>query len=159
MTNYVYISIGTNFFDKVKNLKYAIKKIKDFSKIIQTSSIYESEPYGYEFQNTFLNISILISTSLSPFSLLMEFKKIENLMGRKNLFRYSPRIIDIDILLFNEFEIKTENLIIPHPEIYNRSFFVIPLLEIISKGFRTLNFDINKVNFRNGWLSKTPHRI
>jgi len=157
--NYVYISLGTNLFDRIKNLRYAIRKINDFSKIIQTSSIYESEPYGYEFQNTFLNISILISTSLDPFTLLKKFKKIENLMGRKNLFRYSPRIIDIDILLFNEIEIRTENLTIPHPEIYNRNFFVIPILEIISKGFRNLNFDIIKVNFKNGWLSKTPYRL
>jgi len=157
--NYVYISIGTNLFDKIRNLKDAIRKISDYCKIIEISSIYESEPYGYEFQNTFLNISILASTSLNPFSLLAKFKKIENLMGRKNLFKYSPRIIDIDILLFNEVEIETENLIIPHPEIYSRSFFVIPTLEIISKGFRSLNFDINKINFRNGWLSKIPHRL
>ncbi|MCS7244547.1 MAG: 2-amino-4-hydroxy-6-hydroxymethyldihydropteridine diphosphokinase [candidate division WOR-3 bacterium] len=147
--NYVYLSLGTNLFVRERNLKYAIKKISEFSKILEISSIYESYPYGYEKQNTFLNMTLLIVTNLSPFLLLENIQKVENLMNRKRLFKNSPRVIDIDILLFNELTIKSNNLEIPHYDLYSRKFFVIPLLEIISRGYSSLNFNINKCNFKD----------
>ncbi|MEO0216966.1 MAG: 2-amino-4-hydroxy-6-hydroxymethyldihydropteridine diphosphokinase, partial [candidate division WOR-3 bacterium] len=100
--NYAYLSLGTNLFDKLRNLKYAIYKIGEFSKILEKSSVYETEPFGYEFQNTFLNMVVLIITNLKPIELLNEVKRIENLMGRKKFFKNAPRVIDIDILIFND---------------------------------------------------------
>ncbi len=150
--NYAYLSLGTNLFDKLRNLKYAIYKIGEFSKILEKSSVYETEPFGYEFQNTFLNMVVLIITNLKPIELLNEVKRIENLMGRKKFFKNAPRVIDIDILIFNDIELKTENLIIPHSSLYERKFFIIPLLEIFSKGYRSFNFDIKNCKFKDGWI-------
>lgn len=147
--NYAYLSLGTNLFIREKNLKYAIRKISEFSKILEMSSIYESYPYGHENQGAFLNMNLLIMTSLSPFLLLEHIQKVENLMNRKRLFKNSPRVIDIDILLFNEIEIKSNNLEIPHYDLYSRKFFVIPLIEIMSKGYSSLNFNIKKCNFKD----------
>ncbi|MEO0203078.1 MAG: 2-amino-4-hydroxy-6-hydroxymethyldihydropteridine diphosphokinase [candidate division WOR-3 bacterium] len=151
--NYVYLSLGTNLFDRFKNLKLAISKLNELSTILEKSRIYETEPFGYEFQNTFLNICLLVMTNLKPIELLNETKRIENLMGRKKLFENSPRVIDIDILIFNDFQIEAENLIIPHKSLYFRKFFVLPLIEIFSKGYRSFNFDISKINFRDGWIT------
>jgi len=151
--NYVHLSIGTNLFDRIRNIRDCLKKISEFSKILEISSIYESEPYGYEFQNSFLNLNVLIITSLSPFELLSQLKKIENLFSRKKFFKNAPRIIDIDILIFNEYKINSENLKIPHYELYKRKFFIIPLIEIFSKGYRSLNFDYRKIDFKDGWIS------
>ncbi len=151
--NYVYILLGTNLFNRLRNLSYAIYKINEFSKIIEISSIYETEPFGYRFQNSFLNVSILIATNLNPYELLNATKRIENLMDRKKLFLNSPRIIDIDILIFNDYKIDSEYLKIPHKALYERKFFVLPMLEIISRGYRDFGFDINNCSFKDGWIS------
>ncbi len=151
--NYIYLSLGTNLFDRLRNLYYAIYKISEFSKILEISSIYETEPFGYNFQNSFLNVSLLITTDLNPYQLLSATKRIENLMGRRKAFLNAPRVIDIDILIFNDYRIDVENLKIPHKALYERKFFVLPVLEIISRGYRDFGFDTKNCSFKDGWIS------
>jgi 2-amino-4-hydroxy-6-hydroxymethyldihydropteridine diphosphokinase len=99
-------------------------------KVVNVSSIYETDPVGYEDQDLFLNMVIQIETSLSPFELLDACMKTEKGLGRIRDVRWGPRTIDLDILLYNDENIITERLIVPHPRLHERSFVTIPLLEI-----------------------------
>ena len=94
------------------------------------SSVYETDPVGYTDQNCFLNLVIKISTNLSPQELLKVTQKVENDLGRKREIRWGPRTIDLDILLYNQENIEAENLIVPHPRMFERAFVIVPLLEI-----------------------------
>jgi len=132
MENKIYIGLGTNMGDKEKNLSTALEKIKKIAEIVKKSSIYETDPVGYEKQDKFLNMVIEIQTILSPQTLLEQLQKIEKKMGRiKNIIN-GPRIIDLDILLYGKKKIKKKNLIIPHPRMHERNFVLEPLSEITS---------------------------
>lgn len=132
MNNTAYLSLGSNMGDREKNLFSAIVQLQKNKqiRIVKFSSIYETEPVGYLNQNQFLNAVIQVSTSLSPQELLKVCLKIEEKLGRKRKIRWGPRIIDLDILLYNQENIETEDLIIPHPRMFERAFVMIPLLEI-----------------------------
>ncbi len=104
-------------------------------KIIKLSRIYKSKPWGFQSSNFFLNIILLGETSLSPWALIFEIKKIESKMGRKLLKRkntYEDRIIDIDIIFYEDLIIDSKTLTIPHPYMHKRDFVIIPSLEVIS---------------------------
>jgi 2-amino-4-hydroxy-6-hydroxymethyldihydropteridine diphosphokinase len=135
--NFVYLSLGTNLGEKEKNILEAECRISDLiGGILKSSSIYNSKAQGFESDFDFLNKVIFIETKLKPFELLDKIEEIEFAMGRKEKSvdkHYRDRIIDIDILYFNEETIETERLIIPHPEIYKRDFVYVPLSEIIEK--------------------------
>jgi 2-amino-4-hydroxy-6-hydroxymethyldihydropteridine diphosphokinase len=132
MNNSVYLSIGTNMGDREKNLQTAIKLLEKVPEIAikKLSSIYETDPVGFEDQSRFLNAAIAISTSFSPLELLQFIQKIEKSLGRKREIRWGPRTIDLDILLYNQENIISEQLTIPHPRMFERGFVMIPLLEI-----------------------------
>ncbi|MFP7201598.1 2-amino-4-hydroxy-6-hydroxymethyldihydropteridine diphosphokinase [Lysinibacillus halotolerans] len=131
--NNVYLSIGTNIGDREQNLKQAIKMLQGKKNITvkAISSIYETAPIGYIDQPSFLNIAVLIQTSLSAYETLEVCQSIENELGRVREIRWGPRIIDLDILLFNNENIEVENLIVPHPRMYERAFVLVPLREIL----------------------------
>ena len=135
LTNIVYIGIGSNLGDRRKKLKTAIKKLDDQEEIeiLKISSILETAPVDNINQPDFINQVIKISTSFSPEELMCVTKKTEIDMGRKNKNDKGPRLIDLDILLYNDLILKTENLIIPHLEIKNRSFIVEHLIELDSE--------------------------
>ena len=97
----IYLSLGSNIGNRENNLKIALKELSSILKIKKTSSIYETEPLLYQKQDNFLNIVIEISYLEDAESLLKNIKDIEKKMGRKETFRFGPRIIDIDILFFN----------------------------------------------------------
>ena len=97
------------------------------------SSIYETAPVGYVDQPSFLNIVVYIETSYSALEILKICQSIENELGRVREIRWGPRIIDLDILLFNNENIEVENLIVPHPRMFERAFVLVPLLEIANK--------------------------
>ena len=99
-------------------------------KVVNVSSIYETDPVGYEDQDLFLNMVAQVKTELSPLELLDACMETEKALGRKRDIRWGPRTIDLDILLYNEENIITERLVIPHPRLHERSFVIIPLLEI-----------------------------
>ncbi|QDQ00585.1 2-amino-4-hydroxy-6-hydroxymethyldihydropteridine diphosphokinase [Lysinibacillus fusiformis] len=132
--NNVFLSIGTNIGERYDNLQQAIKLLMELEKIevVRISSIYETAAVGFTDQADFLNIAISIKTSYSPSEMLEICQSVENELGRVREFRWGPRIIDLDILLYNHENIETESLIVPHPRMYERAFVLVPLIEITS---------------------------
>ncbi|MBI3032887.1 dihydropteroate synthase [Candidatus Woesearchaeota archaeon] len=128
--NIIFLGLGTNLGNKKENLARALELLKEKLIIEKISSIYESKPYGFGKQDNFYNQVIKGTTTLSPYELLYFVKCIEEIMGRKVTFKHGPRIIDIDILLYNDEIITIDDLIIPHPQLEKRDFVLIPLLEI-----------------------------
>lgn len=132
MKHNCYISIGSNIGNRVLNIDNSIMHLSHFSKIIKSSSYYETSPWGYTDKRDYLNIILQIQTSLAPYLLLKKIKLIESKMGRKksNLSNYSARIIDLDIIFFDNIILNDIDLIIPHPKLYNRKFVLVPLCEL-----------------------------
>ena len=126
----VFIALGSNIGDRMKALKQASDLLPPDIIPVSFSKVYETPPWGYEDQSTFLNQVIKTRTHLSPCEVLKRLKEIERELGRQPIFRYGPRLIDLDILFYDETEYKTEELTIPHPEIANRAFVLVPLMEI-----------------------------
>lgn len=132
MENTAFIALGSNIGNRYDNITSAIKRLKSYSEIhlVNYSSIYETDPVGYEDQDLFLNMVIEIQTALSAMELLDLCLKTELELGRKREIKWGPRTIDLDILTFNQENIETEKLIVPHPRMLERAFVIIPLLEI-----------------------------
>ncbi|MEN6622906.1 MAG: 2-amino-4-hydroxy-6-hydroxymethyldihydropteridine diphosphokinase [Smithella sp.] len=129
-----YIGIGSNLGNALQNCKDAIKAISlvDEIQLTATSSFYSTEPVGIENQNWFVNAVIEIRTSFPALGLLRVLQNIENNMGRMREIKGGPRIIDIDLLFYNQDVINEKDLIVPHPEIHKRQFVLEPLNEIAS---------------------------
>lgn len=132
--NNAYLLTGGNIGNRLVNLKNAAALISEkCGKITAESSIYETAAWGLENQPSFLNQVLLVKTILEPFSLLKELLAIEEKMGRKRELKYGPRIIDIDILLYNNNILDSTELTIPHPAMPSRRFVLLPMTEIASK--------------------------
>lgn len=128
-----YISLGTNLGNKLQNIKQALNYIETrCGKITRESSIYETAPWGFESNEKFLNQVVGLRTELTAEQLLVELLAIERAMGRtrKPLDGYASRIIDLDILFYDQLILEKENLKIPHPHIQHRKFILVPLMEI-----------------------------
>lgn len=126
-----YLGLGSNLGNREDNLLRAIAQIRNSYTILSISSIYETTPVGYREQPSFLNMVLLIDSGNStPHDILCFVKKIELKMGRKKSFRWGPRLIDIDILYMDGIEVNSEDLTVPHRELLNRKFFLVPLSEI-----------------------------
>jgi 2-amino-4-hydroxy-6-hydroxymethyldihydropteridine diphosphokinase len=130
MSHLSYLSIGSNLGDRAKNLGTAIVLLAPKIQPVLQSSIYQTEPWGYSDQPSFLNQVIKVETTLEPLDLLIYLKEIESQMGRQETFRFGPRLIDLDILFYDELILDTPKLTIPHPRLYERAFILIPLAEI-----------------------------
>ncbi|MBI4982899.1 MAG: 2-amino-4-hydroxy-6-hydroxymethyldihydropteridine diphosphokinase [Candidatus Omnitrophica bacterium] len=129
-----YLGVGSNLGDRLKNIKLSIQKIDTLkeTKVIKVSRIIETKPLGGpRHQPKFLNACLRIQTSLSPKILLKKLKIIENEIGRRKTVRFGPRIIDLDILLYGDKSVRTKLLRIPHPRLFERSFVVEPLTEVL----------------------------
>lgn len=130
----IYFSLGTNLGDKEQNLCQAINHIqKQIGKVISQSAFYSTPPWGFTSNNTFLNAAILVNSSFSPFEILENLKRIEYKMGRIHKSEngvYSDRVIDIDLLLYNDLILDTPTLKLPHPLLHQRKFVMEPLVEI-----------------------------
>ena len=130
----VYLGLGTNLGDKEANLKAAIEEIrKRVGEIVSLSAFYASEPWGFESENSFLNAVCCVMSDFSPMEILSITQQIERELGRKTKSVggiYSDRMIDIDILLYDDLQIHTPELTIPHPLMWERDFVMIPLREI-----------------------------
>ena len=133
MANLAYIGIGTNIGKKKENYREALERISKIPSTVITkeSSLYESEPHG-DIKEWFVNGVIEITTSLEPAELLHRFKNIERAMGRKPVRgkKWGSRIIDLDILLYPGLVVEEKGLTIPHPELHNRRFVLLPLSEV-----------------------------
>ncbi len=130
MDHQIYLGLGTNLGDRLENLQTAVELLPPDIYDIKFSPIYESLPWGYADQPTFLNQVIIGWTGLSPLDLLAHIKQIEQKMGRQMTFRYGPRLIDIDILAYDDLILDTPKLTIPHPQITKRSFVLVPLADL-----------------------------
>jgi len=126
-----YIGIGSNLGDREFNCKQAIGLIGQKGiTVSKESSLYETKPWGVTDQPLFLNMAIEIETYLKPFELLRTLKDIEKEIGREETFLWGPRIIDLDILLYDNYIVNEKGLRIPHPHMQDREFVLRPLREI-----------------------------
>lgn len=127
-----YIGLGANQGEPVENLKAALQLINNHPGItvINVSSVYLTEPVGYEDQPWFHNCAAELETGLQPYELLAVLQGIENELGRVRTIRWGPRTVDLDILLYDELEMDEEKLSIPHPRMTERAFVMVPLAEI-----------------------------
>jgi 2-amino-4-hydroxy-6-hydroxymethyldihydropteridine diphosphokinase len=125
-----YVGIGTNLGDRLANVERAMGKLATLGTIRRRSSLYRSEPWGKADQPWFLNAVVALETDLSPVALLERVHAIEEAMGRTRGERWGPRIVDLDLLLYDDLEIDTAELRVPHPHLRERAFVLIPLAEI-----------------------------
>lgn len=130
MTHQLYLSLGTNLGDRLANLRNAIAVLPPEVNPLTRSSIYESEPWGYSDQPVFLNQVIKASTDLEPLVLLTFLKESEIRLGRQETFRFGPRLIDLDILFYDNLVLDSATLTIPHSRIAERAFILVPMAEI-----------------------------
>ena len=132
MKNKVYLSLGSNIGNRQEYIESAIELVgkREGIKILKKSGLYETSPVGYVEQDLFLNAVIKIETDFSERDILKIINKIENELDRKREIRWGPRTIDIDILIFSDKKINETDLIIPHKEMFNRLFVLVPLIEI-----------------------------
>ncbi|KPN96188.1 2-amino-4-hydroxy-6-hydroxymethyldihydropteridine diphosphokinase [Lysinibacillus sp. ZYM-1] len=133
----VYLSIGTNMGERYENLQQAVALLKEEENIevVRISSVYETAAVGYTDQADFLNIAVHLKTDASSANMLEICQSVEQELGRVREFRWGPRIIDLDILVYNHENIETDNLIVPHPRMYERAFVLVPLVEITPTPF------------------------
>ena len=126
----VFIALGSNIGNREEHLFRAITAISQKMEGILPSSIYETEPWGYLDQGKFYNMVLTGKTALSPRDLLLFLKDIEKEVGRTPNFTNGPRVIDLDILFYDNERVNEEMLKIPHPRLHERSFVLVPLCEI-----------------------------
>jgi len=126
----VFIALGTNIGARQQNLQSAIQALESQVQIVAESSVYQTAPVGYLDQADFLNQVIKVETQLSPEALLRFLKGLEKDMGRKKTIRDGPRVIDLDILFFNDVVLELPDLQIPHPRLHERAFVLVPLADI-----------------------------
>ena len=147
------LSLGSNMGDRLEYLSKAIDKIAEIQgcNILNKSRVYETEPWGYENQEAFLNLCISVETYLSPYELLESLQTIELELDRVRKIHWGPRTIDIDILLFDDIICEDDKLTIPHPRMRERAFVLIPLYDIeknlIIDGIKLEDL-INKIDTR-----------
>ena len=126
-----YIGIGSNLGNRQKNCSRAIEMLETRGIVVKKrSSMYETKPRGVADQPQFINMALEVETGLEPYDLLRTLKDIEREIGRRETFKWGPRIIDLDILLFDALFLRDNSLQIPHPLMHERDFVLKPLCEI-----------------------------
>ena len=129
--NKVFLLIGGNMGDRLQNLHQAISLLSAaVGPVIQQSAVYETAAWGKTDQPAFLNQALLLSSRLSAPELIVTVLSVEEEMGRHRMEKFGPRVIDIDIMFYNEDVINEPNLTIPHPQMQNRRFALVPLNEL-----------------------------
>lgn len=130
MSHLVYLALGTNLGDRLANLTSAIQALPPTLQPLAVSRVYETPPWGYLDQPAFLNQVIQAQTELAPQELLHWLKRLESDLGRQPGLRYGPRLIDLDILLYDDLQLETPALTIPHPRLAERAFVLVPLADL-----------------------------
>jgi 2-amino-4-hydroxy-6-hydroxymethyldihydropteridine diphosphokinase len=128
-----YISVGSNLDRKLENCRKGITALICYGKcrLIDQSFVYQTEPVDYKDQDWFVNYAVKIETTLDPFSLLDTLKSIERDAGRtRDAVRFGPRVLDLDIILFDAVVVDTLQLVIPHPRMHKRRFVLKPICDI-----------------------------
>ncbi len=162
-----YLSLGSNVGDREAHLHAALDRLAaEGVRVTGLSSIYETDPQDRLDQPRFLNMVVAIETALFPLQLLSRIQKIERALGRQRLVDKGPRTIDIDILLYGRFEIRTDQLQIPHPRMAQRRFVLEPLAEL-APGLRHPSLGATVTDLLNGvgdqgvqkWISAAKRSI
>ena len=134
MTNFdnhiIYLALGSNLGNRLENLNEAIAALSPQMTVKAKSHVYETPPWGYEDQPLFLNQALKAQTYLAPEPLIKHIKRLEVALGRKESFRNGPRLIDIDLLFYDDLVLNTPTLTIPHPRLHERGFVLLPLMDI-----------------------------
>ena len=130
MNHTVFIALGTNLGNRLANLQAAIQSMPPEVIVLAESHIYETPPWGYKDQPAFLNMVIKAETELEPEQLLQYLKELETELGREQSFHWGPRLIDLDILFYDDLVLDSPPLIIPHPRLHERAFVLVPLMEL-----------------------------
>lgn len=126
----VYLGLGTNVGDRLAMLRAAVQLLVELGEVFVYSSVYETEPWGVEQQDRFLNACCGLRTTVAVEDLHARLKQIERRLGRVPGLRWGPRLIDLDLLTYGELAVATPTLTIPHPRIADRAFVLVPLAEI-----------------------------
>jgi 2-amino-4-hydroxy-6-hydroxymethyldihydropteridine diphosphokinase len=131
----VFVALGSNIDNRETYLKQAVAALYHHPEIDvkACSSIYETEPVGYVDQAPFLNMVVALSTRMTPQQLLIAMQEIEKTLGRTRDIHWGPRTIDLDMLLYGDEQIVSEELTLPHPRMFERAFVLIPLVEVLAK--------------------------
>lgn len=129
-THVVYLALGSNLGDRQENLRQAIAALPPQMEVKAKSHVYETPPWGYEEQAKFYNQAIQVETYVQPEPLLKHLKRLEVALGRHATFKNGPRLIDIDILFYDNLVWNSPLLTIPHPRLHERGFVLLPLLDI-----------------------------
>src|SRR5690606_11833702 len=133
--NTAYIALGSNMGDREQWLLQALDALNKREELTITavSAIYETDPVGYTEQDAFLNMVIEVETTYSPHELLQQQLKIENELGRVRQVQWGPRTIELDLLLYDNMVLETEQLILPHPRMMERAFVLVPLRDVLTE--------------------------
>jgi len=126
----VYLGLGSNVGDREGNIRKALGLLAESCEVKRVSSLYETEPLGYRDQGWFLNAAVEVECDLQPKELMHRLKTLEKRLGRKETFKYGPRIIDVDILFYDNVALDADGLVIPHPRLHERLFVLEPLNEL-----------------------------
>ena len=127
------LGLGSNLGDRLGNLREAVERLKPLGPLMAKSDVFETEPWGLKEQPSFLNACLTVSPALEPEALLAFVKDVERDMGRQKTVRWGARNIDIDILLMGDRVFNTEALQIPHVNLPNREFVLVPLMQILPR--------------------------
>ena len=151
MNHIVYLALGANLGNRLVNLNIAINNLTPQMKVKKKSPVYETPPWGFADQPAFLNQVVMAETDVEPEPLLKHLKRLEIALGRTPSFQNGPRLIDIDILFYDDIMLNTASLVIPHPRLHERAFVLIPLADIapdlihpvLNKSVREMLADVN----------------
>lgn len=130
MVHIVYIALGSNVGSRLANLKNAISNLAPQMTVKKKSPVYETPPWGYANQPAFLNQVVMAETYLEADALLGHLKRLETALGREPSFQNGPRLIDMDILFYDDLILDSDPLSIPHPRLHQRAFVLVPLNDI-----------------------------
>ena len=161
MTQLVYLSLGSNLGDRRSNLQKALHALRRELAVVAVSSVYETAPVGVEEQSPFLNLAVSARTEQPPLELLATLKQIELAVGRKPTYRWGPRVLDIDIIMYGDERVELPELTVPHVEMANRAFVLVPLAEIAGDAVHpvlqvTVNELLTRVSGKEGVVPAAP---
>ncbi len=154
MDHIVYLALGSNMGNRLANLKNAISNLPPQLDVKKKSTVYETPPWGHTDQPMFLNQVVMAKTYMQPGDLLAHLKRLETALGREASFENGPRLIDIDILFYDEEIIDSPPLVIPHPRLHQRGFVLVPLNDIapdlvhpvLGKPVSEMLLDVDRLN-------------